>query len=111
MDYVFDLEPMEFQDFKDLLRDIFTDADKCFFLNTVALFRFTRLESNDDFDYVAFIGKAMVRGTVTERSEVKYETYMEMLADIREWFPAIDPETLRAALYNYDHKKERNEDD
>ena len=99
---------MGYEDYKDLLRDIFTDPEKSFFLHTVALFRFTRMESSSDFDFVAFMGRRMVQGTaLTREGEVKYSTYMEMFPDIRKWFPAIDPETLRAALYNYDHKKER----
>ena len=107
VDYVFKIEPWEFEDFKDLLRDIFTDATKCFFLNTSVLFRFTRLDSNTDFEFVVILGKMMIQGTALTRTEVKYSSYMEMFPVITEWFPKIDHEILRAALHNYDHKNEQ----
>ena len=110
VDYFFNLEPWEFEDFKDLLRDIFTNAEKCFFLNGTLLFRFTRLESSSDFEYVVFVGRMMVQGTALTRTEVKYATYMEMFPLITEWFPKIDQETLRAALFNYDHKSKQTDE-
>ena len=84
--------------------DIFTDESKCFFLNILLLFRFTRLDSNTDYEYVACRGKAFVRGTALTRTEVKYSTYMEMFPVVTEWFPNIDRKKPLAALYNYENK-------
>ena len=112
VDYVFNLDPWEFEDFKDLLRDIFTDPTKAFFLNGSALFRFTRLDNNSDYEYVVVSGRKLIQGTAHTMTVIReYSSYMELFPVITEWFPKVHQETLRAALYNYDHKKKRDDNE
>ena len=106
--YFFQLVPFDFPDFKPMLIDMFTDSSKCFFLNLLFVFRFTRLESSTDYEFVAFRGKTLVRGTALSRTEFKYSSYMEMFPVVTEWFPKVNHEKLRAALCNYDDIAKRN---
>ena len=104
LDFFFELVPFDFPDFQKMLTDIFTDPTTCFFLNVLFLFRFTRLESWTDYEYVAFRGKRLVKGTAETRSEVKYATYIEMFPVVMELFPRLDQNKLRAALHYYDSR-------
>ena len=86
---------------------IFTDPSVCYFLNTVLLSRYLEIRGKDDYLFVNFMGRTLTVMTSEGwvMAQERFETYMDMMPAILEYFPMLSRDALERALMNYEQRQ------